>query len=199
MARPSVGPERVTSGPVPQIKATLKFAGLLLSAFYRTGGVLMRFPLHRAKSLSSCPIAVALLAMSFFGCENRHVGRPCDLGVADDGGASAGVAVATITGQVLACPTRICLLPGAELSTDVQPYCTAECSSNDDCSDGEMRGSGADDKRCTKGYVCGVASEVGEFCCKKLCICRDFVEAPGGQIPEPASCQPGKSSCHNVN
>ena len=43
------------------------------------------------------------------------------------------------------------------------------------------------------------ASEVGEFCCKKVCICLDFVEAPGGQIPEPASCQPGKSSCHNVN
>lgn len=158
----------------------------------------MRFSLHRAMSVLCSPVVVALLAVGVIGCENQHIGRPCSLQVSDDGGAGNGTAQATITGQVLQCPSRICIMPAAQLSTDTGSYCTAECSSNDDCSDGEKRGTAADDKRCKKGYACGVASEVGAFCCKKMCICLDFVDAPGGQLPDHPACQPGMSSCHNV-
>lgn len=157
----------------------------------------MRLSLRRAVSVFCSPIALALLAASLSGCENQHIGRPCNLQVADDGGAGNGTASATITGQVLQCPSRICVLPAAELSTDTGAYCTAECSSNDDCSDGERRGTGADDKRCTKGYACGVATEVGEFCCKKVCICLDFVD-PSTLASTPPACMPGMSTCHNV-
>ena len=159
----------------------------------------MRFSLRRAMSFSCTPVVVALLAMSLFGCENKHIGRPCTLDLPDDGGSSTTGAVTNVTGEVLACPSRICLQPGAELATDTGPFCTAECSTNDDCSDGELRGSAPDDKRCKKGFACGVATELGEFCCKKLCICLDFVAVKGAEIPEPASCMAGSgSTCHNV-
>jgi hypothetical protein len=159
----------------------------------------MRFSLRRAAFVAFCPVVVALIAAAgISGCENQHLGRPCSLQTSDNGGATSGTAQATVTGQVLACPSRICLQPAAELSTDTGPYCTAECSTNDDCSDGERRGTAADDKRCVKGYACGVATEVGAFCCKKLCICLDFVDAPGGQLPDHPACQPGVKSCRNV-
>jgi hypothetical protein len=159
----------------------------------------MRFSLRRAISISCSPVAFALLAMSLFGCENQHLGRPCNLGVPDDGGSSSAGANATISGEVLACPSRICILPAA-LSSNAAgegSYCTLECSTNDDCSGGELS-STAGDGRCKSGFVCGVATEVGDFCCKKLCICRDFVEASGGQIPDPPSCKSGVSTCKNV-
>ncbi|HEY2902945.1 MAG TPA: hypothetical protein VGL59_20350 [Polyangia bacterium] len=159
----------------------------------------MRFSLRRAMSISCSPVAFALLAMSLFGCENKHLGRPCNLGVTDDGGSSTAGANATISGEVLACPSRICILPAALLSTDDGAYCTAECSTDDDCSDGELNSGAADDKRCHHGFVCGVATEVGDFCCQKLCICRDFVLASGGQLPDPPSCKPGISTCKNVH
>ncbi|HEX3697755.1 MAG TPA: hypothetical protein VH374_20445 [Polyangia bacterium] len=138
--------------------------------------------------------------MSLFGCENKHLGRPCNLGVPDDGGSSSAGTNATISGEVLACPSRICVLPAAMKTTDDSPYCTAECSTDDDCSDGELRSSAADDKRCKSGFVCGVATEVGDFCCQKVCICRDFIDTPSGQLDEPASCKSGSgSTCKNVH
>jgi hypothetical protein len=160
----------------------------------------MRLSLRRAVFVLCSLVVVALLAGSLSGCENQHIGRPCDLQVGDTGTATNGTAQATITGQVLQCPSRICILPAAEVKTDTGPYCTAECTSNDDCSDGEKRNmSNPDDKRCKTGYACGIASEVGAFCCKKMCICLDFVDAPGGQLPDHPACLPGMSTCHNVS
>jgi hypothetical protein len=97
---------------------------------------------------------------------------------------------------VLACPSRICLLPGDQkVATTVDgdgPFCTATCSSDDDCSEAEGAAKGdATDPRCKTGFVCGVATEVGPFCCEKLCICRDFVMVPTGGLPVPDSCTPG--------
>ena len=44
------------------------------------------------------------------------------------------------------------------------------------------------DKRCRKGFTCGVGFELGALACRKLCLCRDFL--PFGAVAPPASCAP---------
>ena len=60
------------------------------------------------------------------GCENKAVGRPCELLV--DGG----VAKTTVNPQALECPTRICVQPAVDTdisdSVDTVALCSAECS-----------------------------------------------------------------------
>jgi len=144
-----------------------------------------------------------MMALILAGCDPKYIGRPCDLGLSDDGGTGAS---ATVSGQVLACPTGICLLPAKAATVPNQgtgPYCSDDCASNDDCSGGleDLRGSAPDDRRCKKGFACGVATEVGEFCCRRLCICLDFVDTSvnGVHLPTPAACLPGSgSSCRSV-
>ena len=54
-----------------------------------------------------------------------------------DGGSSD--RIATITSPALECPSRICLLPGAEKDPKgTGSLCTAGCESNSDCEDGEL-------------------------------------------------------------
>lgn len=151
----------------------------------------MRLP----SAVRLAPLAFLLMLAGNLGCEDKHIGRPCELNTKDDGGDPGAGATSTINDQALECPTRICIQPPGELSTDTKPYCTADCSSDDDCSDGETRGGAATDKRCQKGYACAVATTVGDFCCRKMCICRDFVEMPN---PSPAVCRPGNTTCKNV-
>jgi hypothetical protein len=128
-------------------------------------------------------------------CEDKAIGRLCDVQ------ADAGVTQAVFNGQSLECPTRICLKPSRDMavakSVDTAPYCTAECSKDSDC-DGETRGGDGADRRCKGGFVCGVAFEVGPLCCKKICLCKDFIPSTG--VPSPASCDKSKgvSTCQNL-
>jgi hypothetical protein len=131
-----------------------------------------------------------------FSCENKHIGRLCDLGI--DGG---GTTTATID-VGLECPSRICLLPSKDIATDTTATCTADCSSDDDCSDAELRDKSMQgDTRCTRGFVCKVAQTVGDFCCRKLCVCRDFVTVPKGGFTTPGVCTStaeNKKNCQNI-
>jgi hypothetical protein len=129
------------------------------------------------------------------GCTDKHIGRPCDLGPASaDAGTTTGT-TATIYAGALECPSRVCLLPGAEQATDTGPLCTDGCSSNDDC-DGEGRSTG-NPQGCKMGFVCMVPTEVGDFCCRRLCVCKDFVGS--GPFTTPQSCMSGSgSTCKNV-
>jgi hypothetical protein len=92
---------------------------------------------------------------------------------------------ATINSQAVECPSRICLSPAAEKNIGtVKPLCTDGCSSDDDC-EGETgaKGSGL----CTTGFICMVPTTVGDFCCRKLCVCKDLIETQGvdyGKTPE---------------
>jgi hypothetical protein len=131
------------------------------------------------------------------GCENKAIGRPCDVQ------SDASAMQAVFNGQALECPSRICIKPSREqgVATDTMtaPYCTAECSKDSDC-DGERRDpSNGRDHRCQSGFVCGVGFEVGPLCCKKLCLCRDFISQMGG-LQTPASCDKSKgvSTCQNL-
>jgi hypothetical protein len=128
-----------------------------------------------------------------------HIGRPCQLGVDDDAGTPGGP-IATITSPALECPTRICILPGAEKVTDTSASCTASCTSDTDCANGELGDpNDPSDPRCKGGFVCAVATTAGDFCCRKLCICVDFVNVPAGGFQTPASCTPDAgNTCQNI-
>jgi hypothetical protein len=157
----------------------------------------MRFLSSRPRlSLTPFPFLVALLLVANLGCEDKKIGRPCELTVTDDGGTGAS---ATINDQALECPTRICLTPAAVKTTDTTSLCTADCESDDDCEDGESRDkSDSTDKRCSTGFSCAVATLAGDFCCRRMCICRDFIDIPVGGFKTPAVCMPGMSTCVNV-
>ena len=85
--------------------------------------------------------------------------------------------------------------------------CTADCSSDDDCADGERRNTGdTGDARCKGGFVCKVAETVGDFCCRRLCVCTDFLQQePAHAVvrhvdcPTSASRPPAnKALCKNI-
>ena len=49
--------------------------------------------------------------------------------------------------------------------------CTAECTADSDCDR-------VPESPCQTGFTCGVAVTVGAFCCRKLCICKDYIMVP---------------------
>jgi hypothetical protein len=139
-------------------------------------------------------MAMGVLALGFVAaCQDNHIGRPCLTNAPADAGASGG-AITVVSSPALQCPSRICLLPAAQGSVDVSnepAFCSAPCSTDDDCSDTDPG------TKCQKGFVCTWATTSGPFCCEKLCVCHDFVNEPMGGFLEPDTCtHPG--SCQNV-
>jgi hypothetical protein len=161
----------------------------------------MRILPSRSSCVRSFALLVVVLAAGSMSCENKHVGRACALSVDPDpttGGTTTTIDVG------LECPSRICLLPTRE-SVNSNPLtgslCTADCSSDDDCSDGELRGT-SNPNGCEHGFVCKVAETVGDFCCRKLCVCKDFSGTPpAGGFQTPEVCKPtseNKAICQNI-
>jgi hypothetical protein len=149
----------------------------------------MRFPF---------PLSIVVLALAVLGlagaCEDKHIGRSCELGTTPMGNS-----VATISSPALECPSRICILPASDTGNAAMtgPLCTAGCESNDDCEgEGGPKGS-ATDHHCESGFVCMWPTTVGPFCCERMCVCRDFVSEPPGGFKQPADCTPDK--CPNVH
>lgn len=139
-------------------------------------------------------LGLILAALGLSACEDKAIGRRCDVQ------ADAGLTQAVYNGQALECPTRICVKPSRDnavaTQVDTAPYCTAECSKDSDC-DGEVRDrKDGTDRRCATGFVCGVAFEVGPLCCKKICLCKDFLPKTGA--PAPTSCNKAVSTCPNL-
>jgi hypothetical protein len=158
---------------------------------------------RRLLSVLSLAGALSSLVFVLSACEDKAIGRRCDV-TADAG--TIGAMQAVFNGQAVECPTRICLKPTTDQAvamTDTAPYCTAECSSDSDC-DGETRDrtprkpGEPPDLRCKGGFVCGIGFEVGPLCCKKICLCKDFL--PKGGLPPVASCDKSKgvSTCTNL-
>jgi hypothetical protein len=155
-------------------------------------------PLSKLAKLSSFAFAIAILGLVSSGCEDKHIGRVCDLDTADAGAPTTGTS-STIQGQAIECPTRICLLPAADKTTNTGPLCTAGCTTDDDCSDGETT-SDQSSRQCKSGFVCMVATTVGNFCCERMCVCKDFIDTTRqGFNATPTVCQPGMSQCKNVH
>jgi hypothetical protein len=138
-------------------------------------------------------LGLAVVALGNTACEDKAIGRPCD--VLTDAGAAQGV----FNAQALECPSRICLKPVVQpgATPPVPPtsaYCSASCSQDSDC-DGQTRDkSNLNDQRCSQGFVCGIAFVKGRICCQKLCLCKDFLSPAGA--PTPIACQgSGASTC----
>jgi hypothetical protein len=136
--------------------------------------------------------------MALGACTSNPVGRICDLGTAAP--APSEVVVASPS---LDCVSRTCLrVPlGRELPMgSIYPegnvgLCTAECEGDDDCDR-------VPESPCKTGFTCGVAVTVGPFCCKKFCICKDYVVIPDtGQLATPMACDSGepKNACCNLS
>jgi hypothetical protein len=125
-------------------------------------------------------------------------GAPCDLGVSLGQGPGA---VSVIRAPAPGCASGVCLLPGIQKDPrDTGPLCTTSCTTDDDCLGG-MMGPRFDalDHRCETGFACMVPTTVGDLCCKRMCVCRDFLAEPIGGFQTPPSCMPGAASgCANV-
>jgi hypothetical protein len=144
-------------------------------------------------SLTIKGFAVAAL-MASLGCKgNQVVGQPCDLGVTT----KESQAVVNIAASD--CATGICLKPVKDQgATPTYPAtgatCTSECSSDADC-EGENRDPGnSQDTRCNGHFVCAVPFTVGPLCCRRYCLCSDFLSPAGA--PLPIACQgPNALTC----
>jgi len=129
----------------------------------------------------------ALASVVLAGCPDNHIGRPCDPQVPGAGSDPNNVVV---NSQALECPSRVCVLPAQEKSTDTGPFCTAECSSDDDCQTDERRGSDSTDKRCRSSFVCRTIIpkiEGNPLSCKPICVCKDFLNL-NEAASKPPSC-----------
>ena len=140
----------------------------------------------------------AVLVMFLVACTGEPVGRICDLGTLTP--APTEVVVASPS---LDCVTRTCLrvpkpaeLPqGSEFPEGNNGLCTAECESDSDCDR-------VPESPCLTGFTCGIAVTVGPFCCRKFCICKDYVVVPdSGQLSVPKACDAANAdnACCNLS
>jgi hypothetical protein len=145
--------------------------------------------------------AFILAAVALFGntgCEDKAIGRPCDVlttATKDQG---------VYNPQALDCPTRICLKPEVQtgaptVSPETTAYCSASCSQDSDC-DGQTRDRSNDsDTRCANGYTCAIPFEKGSLCCQKLCLCKDFVDKEHGATIPNACVGDQAAKCQEVS
>jgi hypothetical protein len=137
-------------------------------------------------------ILTITMGLMVAACSDNPVGRKCFIG-ADAGTSSQSI----IASPALECPSRTCLhvplqkeLPEGSEYADL---CTAECTSDSDCDR-------VPESPCVSGFTCGVATVVGPFCCRKQCICKDYLRIHDGGLPVQAACVPGVAgnTCCNL-
>ena len=133
---------------------------------------------------------ICVAGVSNSGCEDQAIGRTCET-LADKPMPNSAV----FNDEALECPTRLCIQPASELGSNIDqataPFCTAECSKNSDCEDGQRRDkNNPNDKRCTKPFVCAVVFDTGPLRCRKMCVCGDFYKDPKAATTVPAVCAP---------
>ncbi len=142
-------------------------------------------------------VVLGLFVAGLVACGGEPVGRVCDLG--NQTPAASEVVVASPS---LDCVTRTCLrvplgkeLPaGSEYPTGNNGLCTSECETADDCER-------VPESPCTGGFACGIAVTVGPFCCRKFCICKDYIVVPdSGVLSTPKACDPDNATnlCSNL-
>ena len=137
------------------------------------------------------------------GIGSLQIGRPCDV-LAD-----ASTIQAVYNPSALECPSRICLKPDVQPGgtavgdpthnpplLPTGPYCSAMCSQDSDCTGQKRDLYNASDARCMNGYTCGAVFSVGPFCCKKLCLCKDFYNlSQGGGLETLPICNQTPNGC----
>jgi len=144
--------------------------------------------------LSRSQIGLAALSTLLFlvaaGCADKHIGRRC---IISDEGADGGMGPTyfSINPLALECPSRICIKPAQQQTTNTQALCTDECSSDDDCAGAESRDKNdSTDLRCNSGFACRYAIpnlEGVPLACKRVCVCKDFIDVKAKDV-KPDSC-----------
>jgi len=133
-------------------------------------------------------VLVLAAAMVAVGCEDKGLGRPCDL----QSDASVGPTQGAYAIPAAGCPSRICVKPAVQpgVSNDLNtgPYCSVTCVSDDDCNGQTRDFTNANDRRCMKGFTCAIPFDTGKLCCQKICLCRDFYSSSVGPAT-PLTCQ----------
>lgn len=149
--------------------------------------------IRRSHVAWACLWAFSALAAA---CSGDPVGRICDLG--NQMPEPSEVVVASPS---LDCVTRTCLRvplgrelpPGSMYPGGTNGLCTAECEADSDCDR-------VPESPCITGFTCGIAVTVGPFCCRKFCICKDYVVVPdNGVIETPMACDPNNADNTCVN
>lgn len=139
-------------------------------------------------------VCIAALATLATACGENPVGRKCFIGISETN-SDTDVVVAS---PALECQSRTCLeIPlatGVILpeKSEYSPLCTAECTSDDDCDR-------VPESPCQTGFACGVATVVGKFCCRKLCMCRDYLVIPEGGLATPEACDATNNDNQCIN
>jgi hypothetical protein len=139
-----------------------------------------------------------VLCLALVACGGEPVGRLCDLGTETPQPSEVVVASPSLD-----CVTRTCLRyplgrelpPGSTFPAANNGLCTAECSGDEDCER-------VPESPCVTGFTCGIAVQVGPFCCRKFCICKDYVVVPEtGQLATPAACDAANvnNACCNLD
>jgi hypothetical protein len=130
-------------------------------------------------------MVLALVSLAA-ACKSNPVGRLCFIGSSIDGG----VPETIVASPALECQSRVCLHLAESQAMDL---CTAECGSDDDCDT-------SPESPCKGGFACMIPVTVGSFCCKKLCVCKDYLTIPDGGVIDPAACDPTNATneCCNL-
>jgi len=138
-------------------------------------------------------LTLGLFLVTALACTENPVGRRCFVGNIPDGG----VQQAIVASPALECASRTCLrqplqgtLPEGSQFADL---CTAECESGADCDR-------VPESPCVSGFECMIPVVVGPFCCRKLCVCKDYLVIPDAGVSTPAVCDPDNSAntCCNL-
>jgi hypothetical protein len=143
-----------------------------------------------------CVALVGAMLVLGAGCTDNPVGRICDLGVE-----APNPSESVVASPSLDCQTRTCLkIPKARELPEGSRYpegnrglCTAECEADEDCDR-------VPESPCKTGFTCAVPVVVGPFCCRKMCMCKDYVVVPEGGLPVPEACNPDDpaNACCNL-
>ena len=80
------------------------------------------------------------------------------------------------------CLNHVCIKP---LGTTVA-YCAGDCTQDSDCVGPTGNSNDPLDPYCKSRFSCVIAMDRGPLCCRKLCLCSDFVTA--AQLQTPAAC-----------
>ncbi len=136
--------------------------------------------------LSLMMIAMSTAATTLAGCSENPVGRVCDLGGTTEATQRvvASPSLDCVSRQCLRVPQEVVRLPdGSRLPPSNQGLCTAECGADEDCDR-------VPESPCKTGFTCSIAVTVGPFCCKKFCICKDYIVIPeNGIVATPEACK----------
>ena len=169
-----------------------------------------------------------VVSLCALGCGATDVGAPCNHGQID------APTTPTVTFPALACDQLVCVYADddeppedpCETHADCNPVgsgdrfrcesgacvvastwvlgrsmCSQTCESDADCAGGDPA------TACESGFACARIQSVGEFCCEKLCVCRDDLDVAGAAMrdelcesgemtgccdedPRPAACGP---------